>query len=40
MRTEGVAKTHRYKCIGNAFHVDVIKHILSAFKTDENLSKE
>lgn len=38
--TEGVAKTHRYKCIGNAFHVDVIKHILSAFKTDGNLSKE
>lgn len=27
--TEGVAKTHRYKCLGNAFHVDVIAHILS-----------
>ena len=28
--TEGVAKTHRYKCIGNAFNVDVIVHILLA----------
>lgn len=27
--TAGVAKTHRYKCLGNAFHVEVIKHILS-----------
>lgn len=27
--TEGVAKTHRYKCIGNAFHVDVVAHILA-----------
>lgn len=26
--TEGVAKTHRYKCLGNAFNVDVIAHIL------------
>ena len=27
--TEGVAKTHRYKCLGNAFNVEVIAHILS-----------
>jgi DNA (cytosine-5)-methyltransferase 3A len=27
--TEGVAKTHRYKCLGNAFNVDVIAHILN-----------
>ena len=27
--TEGVAKTHRYKCLGNAFNVEVISHILS-----------
>lgn len=26
--TEGIAKTHRYKCLGNAFNVDVIAHIL------------
>lgn len=28
--TEGVAKTHRYKCLGNAFNVDVVSHILSS----------
>ena len=28
--TEGVAKTNRYKCLGNAFNVDVVAHILSA----------
>ena len=27
--TEGVATTHRYKCLGNAFNVDVIAFILS-----------
>ena len=27
--TEGIAKTHRYKCLGNAFNVDVVAHILS-----------
>jgi len=26
--TEGVAKTHRYRCCGNAFNVDVVAHIL------------
>jgi DNA (cytosine-5)-methyltransferase 3A len=30
--TEGIAKTHRYKCLGNAFNVEVIKHILSFIK--------
>jgi DNA-cytosine methyltransferase len=28
--TEGIAKTQRYKCLGNAFNVDVIVHILLA----------
>ena len=27
--TAGIAKTHRYKCLGNAFNVDVIAHILT-----------
>lgn len=27
--TEGISKTQRYKCLGNAFHVEVIRHILS-----------
>ncbi len=27
--TAGVANTNRYKCLGNAFNVEVIKHILS-----------
>jgi site-specific DNA-cytosine methylase len=26
--TEGIAMTHRYKCCGNAFNVDVVTHIL------------
>ena len=26
--TEGIANTNRYKCIGNAFNADVIKHII------------
>jgi DNA (cytosine-5)-methyltransferase 3A len=27
--TDGIAKTNRYKCLGNAFNVDVVAHILS-----------
>jgi DNA (cytosine-5)-methyltransferase 3A len=27
--TKGVANTNRYKCLGNAFNVDVVAHILS-----------
>jgi len=30
--TEGVSNTQRYRCLGNAFHVDVIAHILSFIK--------
>ena len=26
--TEGIPNTQRYKCLGNAFNVDVIVHIL------------
>lgn len=31
--TEGVAKTHRYKCLGNGFNVEVIAHILTHLQT-------
>lgn len=30
--TEGVSNTQRYKCLGNAFNVDVVAHILSFIK--------
>ena len=30
--TEGVATTNRYRCLGNAFNVDVVAHILSRVK--------
>jgi DNA (cytosine-5)-methyltransferase 3A len=30
--TEGVATTNRYKCLGNAFNVDVVAHILNRVK--------
>ena len=30
--TEGIAMTHRYKCLGNAFNVDVVAHILGRIK--------
>ena len=28
--TEGISETQRYKCLGNAFNVDVVAHILSS----------
>ena len=28
--TEGIATTNRYKCLGNAFNVDVVAHILAS----------
>lgn len=30
--TEGIAKTNRYKCLGNAFNVEVVAHILTSIK--------
>ena len=30
--TEGIAKTHRYKALGNGFHVDVIVHLLTPLR--------
>lgn len=30
--TEGISNTQRYKCLGNAFNVDVVAHILSYIK--------
>lgn len=30
--TEGISNTQRYKCLGNAFNVDVIAHILKQLK--------
>jgi site-specific DNA-cytosine methylase len=30
--TEGIAMTNRYRCLGNAFNVDVVAHILSRVK--------
>lgn len=32
--TEGISNTQRYKCLGNAFNVDVVAHILSFIKND------
>lgn len=32
--TEGIAKTNRYKCLGNAFNVDVVAHLLSFVPRD------
>ena len=32
--TEGVAMTHRYKCLGNAFNVDVVCCIVTGLKSD------
>jgi DNA (cytosine-5)-methyltransferase 3A len=33
--TAGVAKTHRYKAVGNAFNVDVVAHILSSIHASQ-----
>ena len=30
--TEGISNTQRYKCLGNAFNVDVVAYILSFIK--------
>jgi site-specific DNA-cytosine methylase len=30
--TEGISDTQRYKCLGNAFNKEVVKHILSFMK--------
>jgi DNA-cytosine methyltransferase len=30
--TEGIAMTNRYKCLGNAFNVDVVAHILKSIE--------
>ena len=32
--TEGIAITNRYKCLGNAFNVDVVAHILKQIKKE------
>jgi DNA (cytosine-5)-methyltransferase 3A len=32
--TEGIAKTNRYKCLGNAFNVNVVSHILSVLHNE------
>ena len=38
--TEGVSNTQRYKCLGNAFNVDVVAHILSELFKNLILRKE
>jgi DNA (cytosine-5)-methyltransferase 3A len=37
--TEGIAMTHRYKCLGNAFNVDVVAHILKGCALSEEQSQ-
>jgi DNA (cytosine-5)-methyltransferase 3A len=32
--TEGISNTQRYKCLGNAFNVEVVRHILSYMEVD------
>ncbi len=40
--TEGISNTQRYKCLGNAFNVDVVVHILKhlLFETSKQVGKE
>ena len=33
--TEGISKTQRYRCLGNAFNVDVVAHILSSLRGEQ-----
>ena len=33
--SDGISKTQRYKCIGNAWTVDVIAHIFTALKKEQ-----
>ena len=33
--TEGVSKSNRYKCLGNAFNVEIVVHILSSLRPNE-----
>jgi len=33
--TEGISNTQRYKCLGNAFNVDVVAHILKYIKKND-----
>jgi len=35
--TAGISDTQRYKCIGNAFNVDVVAHILRAIENPEDV---
>lgn len=34
--TSGISNTQRYKCIGNGWTVDVIKHIFEEMKKDKD----
>jgi len=36
--TEGISNTQRYKCLGNAFNVEVVRHILSFMEFPEKSS--
>jgi site-specific DNA-cytosine methylase len=35
--TEGISNTQRYRCLGNAFTVDVIVHILYGIKPESRM---
>lgn len=38
--TEGIAKTNRYRCLGNAFNVDVMTHIISFIHNGADIQAE